>query len=117
MLLDEPLDLTQLTPAKAVITGQRDRVEPELDLVLASLDVDMRRFIKPDSTVVLDHQRSAQLPADLIDRGPPLVEERIPANETMNHAVVTVQLRRAAGCLKPTGIILAFVAQERRTRP
>jgi len=45
VLFDEPLDLTQFTPVEAVIGSQRDRVEPELDLVPACLDVDMRRLM------------------------------------------------------------------------
>src|SRR5271157_6015403 len=63
------------------------------------------------SVAVRGRQRRPQLAADLRDGGPPLVEERIAANETMNHTVVPAKLRRDAGRLEPAGISLCFVAK------
>src|SRR5271166_4081634 len=63
------------------------------------------------SATACGRQRRPQLAADLRDGGLPLIEERIPANETMNHTVVPAKLRRDAGRLEPAGISLCFVAK------
>jgi len=45
MLRDQMLDGGQFTPVEAVVCGQGERVEPELRLIPARLDVDVRRLL------------------------------------------------------------------------
>ena len=68
MLLDKPLDLAQFAAVEAVVGGQRDRIEPELGLVPACLDVDMRRLLP---LIAVEEEPEASDPKDSRHRHSP----------------------------------------------
>jgi hypothetical protein len=45
VLFDKPFDFAQLSPVESVVGCQCDWIEPELGLIFADLDVDVRRFL------------------------------------------------------------------------
>lgn len=46
MLLDQPLNVSQLMCPESDITGQRYRIEPELCAKSVSVDMDVRRLVR-----------------------------------------------------------------------